>query len=302
MISTSAQEFWHDLTDEELLRRSRSGYLDEAMQLLAEEELRARGLPMPESGIPQHATSGQDKPDDLVIVSRQLEVTEAQILAGFLKSKDIPAHVGDAEFIRANPYFAYAAGGACLRVPTSFADQARTLINEYSLGQHAAPDAITGEATLPGLQVDDRSLKTYRIYRKPGRPASVVVGEGFSWWALFLGPLWFLANAMWLNFALVTSLYFGGHFYFSARLAHDGASPALWMAFLAYASAWILIGQFANRLLADNLEKRGYQLQGRVQARNPAFARGLAERQQASQHTDGPTQNEQRTAGTTNTP
>lgn len=302
MVAKSPQEFWHGLADEELMRRSHSGHLDEAMQLLAEEELRARGLPIPEPGIPSDETSDRDNPGDLLIVSRQLEVTEAQILAAFLNSKGIAAHVGDAEFIRTNPFLANAAGGASLRVPSTLAEQARTLINEYSRGEHAAPEEITGEATLPGLQVDEYSLKTYRIYGKPGRPTSVVVTEGFSWWALFLGPLWFLANAMWLNFALVMSLYFGGHFYFSAQLARGEASPALWMALLAYASAWILIGQFANRLLADNLEKRGYQLQGRVRARNPAFARGLAERQPAGDRADGAVQNKQPTAGTTITP
>lgn len=279
MPSEHPQVSWQSLSDEELLRRTRSGHLDEVMQQQAETELKARGLPLPDRS-DEHEAGGEYF-GDLLIVARRLEFTEAKILAGFLESRGIPVVTGDAEFARTNPFLADATGGACLRVPASFATQAEELIEAFRRDEHALPETFTDDlphskTQAPALEED--GLKIFRIYRKPGRQGCIVVKEGFSWWALFFGPLWFLANGMWLNFALVLALQIGGQLYFSGFSASGNESP--WQALLsplAYAAVWILIGKFANELLGASLEQRGYLLQARVRARNTADARGMSQ-------------------------
>jgi hypothetical protein len=129
------------------------------------------------------------------------------------------------------------------------------------------------------INVANEIMKTYRVYSHPNKPVSTVVKVGFSWPAFILGPLWFLLNKMWLNFAIVTALVVGSRMYFShINPTTEGEKLLLSGMYLLYLVAWFLIGKLANFLLCSDLEDEGYVLQTTVQAKNVAGARDEAEK------------------------
>ena len=117
-------------------------------------------------------------------------------------------------------------------------------------------------------------MKTYRVYVHPDKPVPIVVKDGFCWPAFLIGPLWFLVNGMWLNFFLV-SLFAGAAHLFIASQASGGFLASLLTA--VYLVIWILIGAFANWLLASELLGDGYVLRGTVQATSMMKAGKLAQ-------------------------
>lgn len=118
-------------------------------------------------------------------------------------------------------------------------------------------------------------MKTYRVYVHPDKTVPIVVKDGFCWPAFLIGPLWFLVNGMWLNFLLV-SLFVGAAHLFLASQASGGLLASLLTA--VYLVVWILIGAFANWLLAAELLGAGYLLRGTVQATSMMKAGKLAQR------------------------
>ena len=122
-------------------------------------------------------------------------------------------------------------------------------------------------------------MKTFRVYSHPNKSGSVVVKVGFSWPAFILGPLWFLLNRMWLNFAIVTALAVGGNLYFSHfEPSTPGERLFFFGMYLLFLIAWFLIGKLANFLLCSDLQDQGYVLQATVQAKNVTGARDEAGR------------------------
>ena len=81
-------------------------------------------------------------------------------------------------------------------------------------------------------------MKTFRIYSRVDRPIPMVVKVGISWPAFIIGPLWFLLNRMWLNFAIVTALLLGGNLYFEYHKASTPTESLLFLGmFLLFAVA-----------------------------------------------------------------
>ncbi|MCA3381546.1 MAG: DUF2628 domain-containing protein [Roseomonas sp.] len=111
-----------------------------------------------------------------------------------------------------------------------------------------------------------------------GKPArTVMVREGFSWWAALFPLFWFLAKRLWLVAVLYLSLATFMGFVLPASI-----SPWAMMALQ------ILTGFEARNLQRWSLERQGFRLMGVVQGRDeegavlnladrrPDLARGLA--------------------------
>jgi hypothetical protein len=132
-------------------------------------------------------------------------------------------------------------------------------------------------------------MKTFRIYSHPKKSVPIVVKVGFSWPAFIFGPLWFLANKMWMYFAIVTvfavgaRLYFGGH-----EPSSDREALLMFGMSLLYFVGLFFIGKVANFLLSSGLEDQGYVLQRTVTAKNARTAREEAEKALQSSETDTP--------------
>jgi len=124
-------------------------------------------------------------------------------------------------------------------------------------------------------------MRVWTVHLRPalaGKPArTVIMREGFSWWAALFPLLWFLAKRLWivaaLYFALATLLGF---------VLPSSISP--W----AMVTLQILAGFEARNLQRWTLERQGFRLMGVVQGRNedgaalnladrrPDLAQGLA--------------------------
>lgn len=117
-------------------------------------------------------------------------------------------------------------------------------------------------------------MKTYRVYKHPDNPISVVVKVGFSWGAFLFGPLWFLLNKMWLNFALVAALSVGANLAFRNNHPATQTDALIFFGmYLSYLLVWFFIAKVANPLLCSELKDKGYVLQATVQAKNATYAR-----------------------------
>lgn len=270
---------FHRLSDDELICQCASGKLGEPARSIAEAERLSRGLELPEAPPPMAGSDGGYH-GDLTSVARFLEPTEAHLLKAYLESCAIPAFVADANLVQAIPFFG-GASGTSLRVPAEFVPEALELIARFQQGGVLAADAVGDEASGENSSIpapaDDARLKTWRVYARPGQAAPIVVKIGFSWGAFIFGPLWFLVNYMWLNFAIVASLYLGGNLYFRSHRPETGMESLLFVGMYAfYIVLWIVIARFANSLLAGELEDRGYRLLATVRARNASYARDAA--------------------------
>jgi hypothetical protein len=276
---------FHQLSDDELIRQCSSGRLSELAQSVAEAECSSRGLALPEMA-PSMAGSDGDYHGDLTNVARFLEPTEAHLLKSYLESCAIPAFVADANLVQASPFFA-GASATSLRVPAEFVPEALELIARFNRGEVQATDAAgddtSGEISSIPMPAEPARLKTWRVYARPGQAVPIVVKVGFSWAAFIFGPLWFLVNYMWLNFAIVAALVVGGNLYFQHHRPQTGMESLLFVGmYVFYMVCWILIAKFANSLLAGELEDRGYRLLATVKARNSTYARDAALKLSAS--------------------
>jgi len=120
-------------------------------------------------------------------------------------------------------------------------------------------------------------MKTYRIYKHPEKSLAMVVKVGFSWGAFFFGPLWFLFNKMWLNFALVATLSVAANLAFQNNHPANKTDALIFLGmYVLYLIVWFFIGKVANILLCSDLKAQGYVLQATVQAKNPSYAREAA--------------------------
>lgn len=267
---------FHQLSDDELIRQGASGRLSELAQSVAEAECLARGLVLPEMPPAADGAAG-DYRGDLTNVARFLEPTEAHLLKSYLESCAIPAFVADANLVQASPFFT-GASGTSLRVPAEFVPEALELIAKFNRGEVQAADEpgndAGGEPGPLAAPAEEARRKTWKVYARPGQAVPIVVKVGFSWAAFIFGPLWFLVNYMWLNFAMVAALVVGGNLYFRQQGPETGMESLLFVGMCVfYMVCWILIAKFANSLLAGELEDRGYRLLATVQAKNATYAR-----------------------------
>lgn len=282
--------YFHSLTDEALISQCLPGRLTEAARAVAEAEVRSRGLRLPEMARSDESDTTDDVyHGDFKNVARFLDPTEAHLIKAHLESCGVPALVADANLVQANPFLGGAIGGTSVRVPEAFAAEAVELIAKFNRGEFQddeSHDNSNDAGDTPASAVESRRLKTFRVYAHPDQPVPIVVKVGFSWAAFIFGPLWFLVNRMWMNFAIVAALFGGGNLYF--RHQHPSTEAGLLLfagMYVLFFIAWFMIGKFANSLLAIDLEDKGYRLVATVKARNPTYARDEAVKLSASQHT-----------------
>jgi hypothetical protein len=75
--------------------------------------------------------------ETLVTIGRYLDVTEAHIAVGLLRSEGIPVHPLDVNHLSANPLLGIGLGGVRLQVPASLEREAREI-----LANHESPNEV----------------------------------------------------------------------------------------------------------------------------------------------------------------
>jgi hypothetical protein len=132
-------EVFSQLSDEALLARCASGDLTPEAQRIAVRQARSRGLHPVETPPTAHenATEPIEAPylGDFVVVATHLKPFEADLLKTMLESSGIPAEAGDVNMVRMHGLLFNALGGANLRVPQAFVDQARELLGAFKRGE-----------------------------------------------------------------------------------------------------------------------------------------------------------------------
>ena len=139
LSSTYIAELFNSLSDDELTRRAASGELTEAALALAAAELTARGLDVPPVQTDQQQAPAEYQ-GDLTIVARQLTAIEAHLLASCLNAAGVPAEASDTHFVQTYSLLIGAVGGASVRVPANFVNEARDVIAAFRRGDFALSD------------------------------------------------------------------------------------------------------------------------------------------------------------------
>ncbi len=107
-------------------------------------------------------------------------------------------------------------------------------------------------------------MRVYSVHVRPGSSApdreAVLVKEGFSWPAFFLGPIWALAHRMWLATLVFLVVEVG------ADVACAAARLAPWGAASVGLGVATAVGMVANDLRRRSLERRGWRGAGLVAA------------------------------------
>ncbi|HEX5371610.1 MAG TPA: hypothetical protein VFW84_02640 [Aquabacterium sp.] len=140
MTHQSFKEFFNGLSDEELIKRVTNGLTEEAYSAACD-ELSARGISTPAIAV-NNGTQDEDELylGDMVLLTDNLDPTEANILAACLASAGVHASTGDADTVRANPLWAIALGGAKIRVPLSQFEEAKKVLKAFQAGEFALSD------------------------------------------------------------------------------------------------------------------------------------------------------------------
>ena len=129
---------FRELSDEELMSRCGSRTLNDLAQSIAIEELRSRGLQLPDP--PEIDPEPTEYEGDLVTVGRFLNTTDAHLTCECLKAAGVPAVVADAHLVQTNSLWAIAVGGARVQVPAARIAEAREVIAAYARGDFALRD------------------------------------------------------------------------------------------------------------------------------------------------------------------
>jgi hypothetical protein len=103
-------------------------------------------------------------------------------------------------------------------------------------------------------------MRVYTVQKPPADSNAVVLKEGFSWWAFFFGPLWFLWHGMWASAILVVLLFYGVSYLtdYLNVVPPLAAVPALGLN--------VLVGLNARDWRRMVLTRRGYRFAGVVVA------------------------------------
>lgn len=147
MCNAELTTLFRQLTDEELVHRATSGDLTEQAQAVAEQEVADRKLVLPVAQAADAAHSAYQ--GDLVIVARQLSATEAQMLSSCLNAAGVPAEAGDTHFVQTYSLLAGAVGGANIRVPANFVDEAHEVIAAFQRGAFDLGDNFNVDGQAP---------------------------------------------------------------------------------------------------------------------------------------------------------
>lgn len=132
------KKYFHDISDEELLRRCSSGSLTEDAQSLAEAELASRGMSLPGQVTSQDENYPYE--GDFETVAQYFNPTDAYVIAGCLEAAGIPTIVADTNLVQVHSLLAIAVGGVRIRVPAKRAAEAKNVIAAFYRGDFALPD------------------------------------------------------------------------------------------------------------------------------------------------------------------
>ncbi len=147
MQTTELQALFYALSDEELLDRSASGDLTEGAQAQADAELVSRGLQVPARQAAAAAPETMAYQGDLTIVAKNLSPTEAHLLSACLQASGVPAETADTHLVQANELLSIAVGGASVRVPANYVEEAQAVIAAYERGDFALGEDFVDENT-----------------------------------------------------------------------------------------------------------------------------------------------------------
>jgi hypothetical protein len=150
------------LSDEELLEELRSRGLTEVAQAVAEEELKRRGLELPQAEVelaspyetaPVAAAPAEpaDVPitDDLVMVARFLNPMSGLLLQSRFEAEGVPALVADLLTVQNYNFFAPMIGGVRVMVPEAYLARAREIAAAVERGEYAIDDRADVGAVTP---------------------------------------------------------------------------------------------------------------------------------------------------------
>jgi hypothetical protein len=130
--------YFHDISDNELLDRCRSGSLTEDAQSIAYSELAARGLGIPAAdAVPEKNIQYEG---DFETVAQLFNPLNAYVVAGCLEAAGIPTVVADTNLVHLNSLLAIAVGGVRIRVPAARTTEAEEVIAAYYRGDFALLD------------------------------------------------------------------------------------------------------------------------------------------------------------------
>ena len=89
-------------------------------------------------------TSHPDDPEayhgDMQIIARHLTPTEAHLLCGCLRASGVPAEAGDTNLAQAHSLLTLAIGGASIRVPQAYVDEAMAVMAAFKRGEFQLND------------------------------------------------------------------------------------------------------------------------------------------------------------------
>jgi hypothetical protein len=133
------QDLFSHLTDEDIVARIKNGLTPAACEIACR-ELRSRGIEPPAAEEPVNPPEEPAYLGDMVILVRDLDPTEAHILASCLAAAGIHADPGDVDTVRGNSLWSIAMGGAKIRVPQSQLAQAQQILQAFNRGEFALGD------------------------------------------------------------------------------------------------------------------------------------------------------------------
>jgi hypothetical protein len=205
---------FQNLSDEELLDKVATGTLTPLAQGLAEAELKARKLDIPERASPEQAMPAGDQ----VTLEAYPLPTDAFITVGFLQDHGIAASVADANTLQMNPLWAGALGGTRVMVPESQLDEARRLVKQRNAGKFQLSDDETGA---------DAEGKVIRVAGESGGSGALTIKVGWFIISVSIG----FAIALFLMSALEDPKAYGhdAHITWVLSLAVSIAIYALWL-------------------------------------------------------------------------
>lgn len=127
------------LSDEALLSQFVFGALTDLARVVAVEEIRRRGLELPEVAKPE--TPGPaEYAGDYETVARFFNVLDAHVVCSCLEAAGIPAYIADAQIVQTNSLWAPAVGGARIMVQQRYVADAEEVIAAFNSGALALRD------------------------------------------------------------------------------------------------------------------------------------------------------------------
>ena len=87
-----------------------------------------------------NTSTGTDYQGDLIIVAKNLYATGAHMLCGCLQAGGVPAETADTNLAQTHSLLSIAIGGASVRVPANYVEEAETVIAAFERGDFALGD------------------------------------------------------------------------------------------------------------------------------------------------------------------